>query len=289
MHAGCTSVEADVFLVEEDLYVGHNKASLSLARTLQKLYIDPILDILDRHNPSHESHPDADKPRNGVFDTNPKQSLVLLIDFKKNGQDLWPYVYKQLEPLRQKKYLTYFNGSAVVEGPIIVVATGNAPYNRVVENSNYRDIFFDAQLGLMDKASSSVDAPELVPQNSTAPSAIGGQGHAGDAPRDPNAYSIHNSYYASVSFKRAVLGFPTLPRNRLSDAQLKALREQIAGAHARGLKVRYWAVPEWPISMRNYLWRVLVKEGLDCLNTDDLKSATGGEWRKGSDSGWWFG
>ena len=278
-----------MFLVDQDLYVGHNKAALSSARTLQSLYINPILDILDQQNSAHELHSDPDTPRSGVFDANPKQSLILLKDIKKNGQDLWPYVYKQLEPLRQKKYLTYFNGSEVVEGPIIVVATGNAPFNRVVENPNYRDIFFDAPLGLMAKASSSVDAPEQVSQNPTAPSAIGGQGHAGDAPRDPNAYSVHNSYYASVSFKRAVLGFPTLPWDRLSDAQLKALREQIAGAHARGLKVRYWAVPEWPTSMRNYLWRVLIREGVDYLNTDDLKSVTGGEWRKGSDRGWWFG
>ena len=281
-----------MWLYDEDLYVGHNAAALTRERTLESLYINPLLDILDKQNPTHEFHPDLDAPRNGVFDTKPKQNLVLLIDFKGNGEEAWPYVYKQLDPLRQKKYLTYFNGTAVVEGPIIVVATGNAPFHRVVENSTYRDIFFDAPLDIMTKASPSPDPSEPASLDAAAMNAgNGGQGHSGAAPRDPSAYSLHNSYYASVSLKRSVLGFPLLLRNRLTEAQLTIIREQIAGAHARGLKVRYWSVPEWPVSMRNYLWRVLVREGVDYLNVDDLKGATRGAWGKagwGKERGWWF-
>lgn len=291
LHAGCTGVEADVWLFEENLFVGHSTASLTAQRTLQSLYINPLLEILDKQNPQHSFHPSLDTPRNGVFDTNPKQNLVLLIDFKNNGEEIWPYVYEQLQPLREKQYLTYFDGTDMVEGPITVVATGNAPYNRVVENPKYRDIFFDAPLDLMDKASSSTDVSEIAAQDDAASPQDSGQGHSGAAPRDPDAYSIQNSYYASVSFKRSILGFPTLWRNTLSDAQMSIIRAQIAGAHARGLKVRYWSVPEWPVSMRNYLWRVLVREGVDYLNVDDLKSATTGQWGKGvwgKETGWWF-
>ena len=290
LYAGCTGVEADVWLYNEDLFVGHSAASLTPNRTLQSLYINPLIEILDKQNPIHDLHPNPDTPRNGVFDTNPKQNLVLLIDFKGDGNQVWPYVYQQLEPLRQKNYLTYFDGTKLVEGPIVVVATGNAPFDRVVENPKYRDIFFDAPLELMGTAAAAKAAAETAP--SEASSKInGGQGHSGAAPRDPDAYSLLNSYYASVSFKRHVLGFPLLYRNRLSDAELSLIRAQIAGAHARGLKVRYWSVPAWPISMRNYLWRVLAREGVDYLNVDDLKSATTGEWGKGAwgkEKGWWF-
>lgn len=108
-------------------------------------------------------------------------------------------------------------------------------------------------------------------------------------------YSVANSYYASVSFSRSVLRFPTLPpwRNRLSSAQIELVRKQVAGAHARGLKVRYWSVPEWPRGLRNYFWRVLVKEGVDYLNVDDLKAATTQTWVgkngwEGKERGWWF-
>jgi hypothetical protein len=287
LHVGCTSVEADVWLFKEDLFVGHSTAALTPARTLQSLYVNPLLEILDKQNPTHDFHPDLDSPRNGVFDTNPRQNLVLLIDFKNNGEEIWPYVYQQLEPLRQKKYLTYFNGTTIVEGPIIVVATGNAPFYRVVDNPNYRDIFFDAPLDILASAADS-DPPKSAEDILTA------ELSPEDNPIKPLnalAYSPANSYYASVSFKRHVLGFPFLLRNRLTDAQLNIIRAQIAGAHARGLKVRYWNVPEWPISMRSYLWRVLVREGVDYLNVDDLKSATQGKWGKGGwgkEKGWWF-
>lgn len=47
---GCTSVEADVwhFDDEEELFVGHNTASLTHTRTFRSLYVDPIVEMLDR-------------------------------------------------------------------------------------------------------------------------------------------------------------------------------------------------------------------------------------------------
>jgi hypothetical protein len=299
LHAGCTSVEADVWLYNEDLFVGHSTASLTPARTLQSLYINPLLEILDRTNPITEFHPSLNLPRNGVFDTDATQSLVLLIDFKNNGEAIWPYVSSQLQPLRDRNYLTYFNGTERVDGPITVVATGNAPFNKVVENQRYRDIFFDAPLDLMDKVPPHTSPSHRISDEQfatpSADAATGGQGHSGSAPTNPMVYSDANSFYASVSFKRSILGFPTLPpwRSQMSASQIELIRKQIAGAHARGLKVRYWSVPEWPRGLRNYFWRVLVKEGIDYLNVDDLKAATRQTWagRKGwagKERGWWF-
>ena len=50
IHAGCTSVEADVWLFddEEELFVGHNTASLTPNRTFTKLYVDPLVELLDK-------------------------------------------------------------------------------------------------------------------------------------------------------------------------------------------------------------------------------------------------
>jgi len=297
LHVGCTGVEADVWLFEEDLFVGHITSSLTPQRTLRSLYIDPLVKILDKQNPITEFHPQLNVPRNGVFDTNPKQSLVLLIDFKNDGDAIWPYVQAQLSPLREKHYLTYFNGTNIVEGPITVVVTGNAPFNRVVENPHYRDMFFDAPLDIMGDVLPS-DAEEAQEHHLTdlsyspdhnATTSNGGQGHSGAAPLNPYVYSRANSYYASVSFKSSILHFPLPITSTLTKAQLQLIRKQIAGAHARGLKVRYWSVPEWPRGLRNYLWRTLVKEGVDYLNVDDLKSATTGSWNwERGRRGWWF-
>ena len=51
LEAGCTGVEADVWLFDEELFVGHSTQSLSSQRTLRTLYIDPLLSILHAQNP----------------------------------------------------------------------------------------------------------------------------------------------------------------------------------------------------------------------------------------------
>jgi hypothetical protein len=294
LRAGCTGVEADVWLYDEELYVGHSTASLTPERTLRNLYIQPLLKVLDQQNPITSLHRLLDIPRNGVFDTDPAQTLVLLIDFKNEGRAIWPYVVEQLEPLREKKFLTYFNGSTVVEGPITVVATGNAPFNMVVGSPHYRDIFFDAPLNLMDQLSDLIVPPAQThsldgSQDSVVEKRAAdnqGQGHSGAAPSNAAIYSPANSYYASVDFTRSI-GWPW--RGYLSHGQKEKIRKQVAGAHARGLKVRYWGVPSWPKGMRNYLWRVLYREGVDYLNVDDLRDATQGTWTWGKKSSWFSG
>jgi hypothetical protein len=49
IHAGCISVEADVWLFKErdELYVGHGTASLTPGRTFASLYINPLVELLD--------------------------------------------------------------------------------------------------------------------------------------------------------------------------------------------------------------------------------------------------
>ncbi|KAF1986485.1 hypothetical protein K402DRAFT_404219 [Aulographum hederae CBS 113979] len=281
IHYGCTGVEADVWLFDGDLFVGHNTASLSSNRTFRSMYVDPLVQILDRQNPKTDfATPDALHPA-GVFDTDADQTLVLLVDFKNSGADIFPVVEAQIAALREKNYLTYFNGEETISGPITVVATGNAPFNLITANSTYRDIFFDAPLDSMYEAP--VNSP---PSNSKRSSSLlslfrrdpsPGQGHTG-LDRDSEPFSPANSYYASTNF-RASIGY--LWRGYLSAAQMQKLRGQIQGAKKLGLHSRYWGAPEWPRRTRETVWRVLVEEGVGYLNVDDLKGVARGGWRKG--------
>jgi hypothetical protein len=155
---------------------------------------------------------------------------------------------------------------------VTVVGTGNAPFNLVTANSTYRDIFFDAPLEKL------LDEDEDEDGNDTRPSETGsGQGHTGmpDTLR-ANTFNVTNSYYASVSFKKAV-GFPW--PFHFTQRQVRVIREQVRVAHRLGLKVRYWSIPGWPVSLRNHVWRILVQEGVDMLNVDDLVTATKGDWK----------
>ncbi|KAL8791610.1 MAG: hypothetical protein Q9195_005815 [Heterodermia aff. obscurata] len=257
--AGCTGVEADVWLTGTgDLLVGHSQSSLAASRSLESLYIDPLVSILNRQNPSMSSTPNVNtsagggETSNGVFDMNPNATLTLLIDMKTDGAATLDKVSKALEPLRSRGWLTRYNGTAVVPAPITVVGTGNTPFDLLVSSVNgtttTSDIFFDAPLDEMWGES---------------------------APASALRYSADNSFYASVSFQKAV---GTLWLNRLSPQQVEVIRGQIRGAKEKGLKARYWNTPSWPVSVREHVWDVLVKEGVGMLNVDDLSGASKRDW-----------
>ena len=48
--AGCMGEEANSWLVDDELYAGHRHRALSGNRTLQNLYINPLLDRLAKQN-----------------------------------------------------------------------------------------------------------------------------------------------------------------------------------------------------------------------------------------------
>ena len=45
--------------------------------------------------------------------------------------------------------------------------------------------------------------------------------------------------------------------------------------HGKGITLRYWDQPGWPISPRNGIWRQLWSEGVDLINADDIEAAAG--------------
>jgi hypothetical protein len=254
LSAGCISVEADVWPWHDELLVGHSRYTV-LRGTLHSLYLDPLLKTLDSHNTPSLRWPGVqDRGMAGVFANDSKQTLTLLVDFKTDGKQIWQLLTEQLKPLRDRGYLTHFNGSDVIYRPITVVASGDVPYHLITANSTYRDIFYDAPLDNLTVSTT----------------------YATDSTYNPS-----NSYYASTDFRKSI---GSLPLGRLSNDQLTNLRSQVNAAHRLGLKVRYWGNPTWPVGLRNHVWNVLVHEGVDVINTDDLRGATKQDWK--SDR-WW--
>lgn len=285
LSAGCISVEADVWLFKEKLYVGHSTSSLTPERTFEKLYVDPIMELLAKQNPTTQFHPDGNTSLNGVFDTDPSQSLTLLLDFKTDGPATWPYVMEALGPLRSQNYLTHWNRRDLIAGPVVVVGTGNTPFDHVISDitNPHHDIFFDAPLDEMWEESSSVKESGTAGPRGThvgdnqALTDLPNSGNVSSSPFD--IYNATNSFYASVGFGESI---GRMWQYRLSAQQLGVIRGQIRGAHRRGLKVRYWDTPDWPIGLRNHVWDILVKEGVDVLNVDDLKAAANWDWSSSS-------
>ncbi|KAK6004747.1 hypothetical protein QM012_008609 [Aureobasidium pullulans] len=253
---GVISVEADVWLYNGTLYVrtpstraseapssistsahapqvGHEESALTHARTFDSLYIQPILSVLKKQNPNS---PFVTAPtHNGVFDTSAGQTLYLWVDVKTNGNATWPYVVRALEPLRQGGWLTKYNGSAITNGTVTVIGTGNTPLDQI-QNVTNRDYFFDGPLATLDTTANKNITQYISPIAST-------------------------SFYQSFGWPKD---------GKLNDTMLAKLRGQIATASSRGIGIRYWETPNWPIKDRNAIWRTLWNEGATLINADDL-------------------
>lgn len=291
---GAISVEADIWTFDEELYVGHNVGSLTPQRTFRQLYTQPLIELLNR---STSEISGLFRPH--IFGADPKQTLVLLVDFKNKPSETWRLLEKQLEPLRQRGYLTVFDGVSTDLRAITVVATGKAPFNLISGSGFYQDVFFDAPLDELWQP------PRLRPlSNDDQRTIMMDYGTAMASPQDAETddlgpiiaakeeYNSTNSYYASVSFK-ATIG--NVWRGHLSPHQMKVcffrrssqtfanleqmIRGHIRGARQRNLKVRYWDTPIWPISLRNHVWHVLVKEGADVLSVDDVAACAMSNWQ----------
>lgn len=250
-----------LFPSSDALYIGHNTASLTSNRTFTSLYVDPLVKILEDNNPTNEFNNNS---MNGVFDTDSAQSLTLLVDVKTAGAETWAAILQQLQPLRDRNWLTFVENSTIHQRPITVVGTGNTPFDVLTSNSTYRDAFFDAPLHEMYEDASGTAS------NFTSTTPARGQGAEGTSPSD--SYAPLNSFYASTSFD-ATIG--TVWLFRLSEPQKELIRGQIRGAKRRGLKARYWDQPEWPKGLRNEIWKFLWEEGVSVLNVDDLAGVQG--------------
>lgn len=149
-----------------------------------------------------------------------------------------PFILKALKPLRDAGYLTtYYSNGTLVRSAITVIGTGSSPLD-LVRALDPRDYFFDAPLTGLNEGD--IFKPTLSP-------------------------------IASTTFAVAV-GWNGL--GTISDDQLTKLRGLIDGAHALGIQARFWDTPGWPVSARNNVWKVLLENGADWLNADDLEAAS---------------
>jgi hypothetical protein len=137
---GFNSVEADVHLVDGELYVAHDRSAIRPERTLEALYLAPLR---------------ARTRANGgrVYPAAPP--LLLLIDLKTDSTA----TYRALDRLlgRYSDILTRFAGDSVAPGPVTAVISGERPEG-LMRAAPVRFAAFDGRL------------PDLSRQNPPPPS-----------------------------------------------------------------------------------------------------------------------
>ena len=138
---GFCSVEADVFLKNGNLLVGHFSFELKESRTLESLYLAPLAKRVKANGGS-------------VHKT--KAPFHLMIDFKTDG----PKTYAALQPLLEKYrfMLTEFGAEKTETKAVTIVISGSRP-RTVMENQTKRLAGYDGRLSDLGQAAS----PHFMP------------------------------------------------------------------------------------------------------------------------------
>jgi hypothetical protein len=105
---GFCSVEADIFLVDGQLLVGHTRKDLKPERTLEKLYLDPLRDRIKANSGK-------------VYPGGP--TVFLLIDVKTEAKPTYAALAKVL--VKYADMLSVTRGGKFEAGAITVVVSGN--------------------------------------------------------------------------------------------------------------------------------------------------------------------
>ncbi|MFA6483331.1 MAG: phosphatidylinositol-specific phospholipase C/glycerophosphodiester phosphodiesterase family protein [Bacteroidales bacterium] len=134
---GMVSVEADIYYRNGKVLVGHDPEDLTVDRTLQGLYLDPLLKM-------------AQKKDNAL------RQIILLIDVKENGEETYEALKRVFAPYEQV-FTRYENGK-LIKNTITVILSGNRPVE-VVRREPVRFVFIDGRVNDKDLKESSLLFP----------------------------------------------------------------------------------------------------------------------------------
>lgn len=132
LEQGFCSVEADVYLVDGELLVAHDRNKVQPGKTLQALYLDPLKAMV--------------KANGGrVYQDGPEVSL--LIDLKTSWQTTYPALRRILQ--QYAEMLTQFEQGRRKDGALLVVVSGDRS-KEMFAGEKVRYATYDGQLTDLD-------------------------------------------------------------------------------------------------------------------------------------------
>ncbi|CEH18403.1 ALTERED INHERITANCE OF MITOCHONDRIA PROTEIN 6 [Ceraceosorus bombacis] len=257
---GVRSIESDVWLMNGELYVGHDPYSLSPERTFESLTLAPLRKAIDQANDANallsskseaaffkplqdQLRTSTTLPWNGFYTAGVGNAapIQLLVDLKTEGRKTLEATIKALHPLEQKGYLTTYKDGKITKGPIVVIGTGNTPTDALAALQS-RNIFVDCPLGKLSE----------------------------DFQIEGQAYAYNSTLcgIASTSLGSLAPGYKGL-MDPSADV-VSNLTKAIDDAHLRGIATRVWDTPVWPSFVRDRVNGLLLSLGSDWINADDL-------------------
>lgn len=163
---GFTSVEADIWLVDGELLVAHDKEDLTPERTLKSLYLDPLKERVQNNG--------------GSVYPGSEQEFLLWIDIKSEGESTNRVLHEQLS--HYNSMLTKFLPSGVNPDAVTVIVSGNRP-RAMMENQTVRYASYDGRMSDLGSNVSNAFMP-VISDNWTKHFTWRGQGEMPAAERE---------------------------------------------------------------------------------------------------------
>ena len=124
LHNKVFSIEADIYLSGNKLLVAHDKNELSTAKTLNSLYLQPIIKLFRQHD--------------GAISADSNYTTALMIDIKDNGEAAIAELIKLLAPHR-----SVFDRSVNAKAVQVVLSGDRGSVSKWVSYPSY--IFLDGR------------------------------------------------------------------------------------------------------------------------------------------------
>ena len=209
--ARSASIEADIFLVDGQFYVGHDEEDLRPELTLEAMYLDPLFEA-----------------------------------FKKNGQRGYP----NGEPLQ---LLVDLKDGAETLGAL----------QKLIEEKGYKQLFDTTKNPTA--VSLVITGDQITPEHFAdyAPYVLqDGRIDRGDANLLAQYTEVQLKYVPLVS--QEFQNFSQWDgQSEISKEDRALLKELVDEAHAKGVKIRFWGIPD-----TERAWQLTLDLGIDFINTD---------------------
>lgn len=209
------SVEADVYLVGDSLFVSHNSEDIKPGRTLRQLYLEPLKKQISKNNGS-------------VYGNG--EEVVLFIDIKDDGLKTYQLLHKILEDY--KSDLTVFENGIKKQGNIMVVVSGNRPFD-FMKSQKIRYAGYDGRIEDIDS-----DIPAaLMP----------------------------------IVSDNWVKCFKWNGTGKMPESEKQKLGDYANKAKSKGYILRFWNTPNQTPEQRTAVWKELKNSGVGLIGADNLK------------------
>lgn len=146
--AGCDGLRTDIWLRDNELQMGPSNLGPSAINSLP-LRLDSIVAKLESESTSGSSQVSLSVASGGLNRNDPSRTFMLVLDAGSSLPKFLPDLVSQLDVLRQRGYISHWDGAGVVQRPVTVVVTGTAVPDSDCFSSPYSDVFWTSEEGFI--------------------------------------------------------------------------------------------------------------------------------------------